>query len=117
MILGKTFKIDAAHFLPNHEGKCKNTHGHTWTVTVEVSGPLQKEGPACGMVMDLKDLSEIVHLVLDRLDHKLINSIVENPTCENLAFWLQEQIQNGLPRGVDVNMVTVQEGDGGYARC
>ncbi len=117
MILGKTFKIDAAHFLPNHEGKCKNTHGHTWTVTVEVSGPLKQEGPACGMVMDLKDLSEIVHLVLDRLDHKLVNSIVENPTCENLAQWLDEQISLGLPEDVYITSVKVQEGDGGYARC
>ena len=117
MILGKTFKIDAAHFLPNHEGKCKNTHGHTWTVTVEIEGELRHGGPVTGMVMDLKDLSEIVHLVIDRLDHKFVNPIIENPTCENLARWLSEQIYNGLPRGIVVHRIRVQEGDGGYAIC
>ena len=30
--------FDAAHFLKNYNGKCKNIHGHRWRVVVKVSG-------------------------------------------------------------------------------
>ena len=30
--------FDSAHFLASYEGKCRNLHGHRWTVEVEVGG-------------------------------------------------------------------------------
>ena len=30
--------FDSAHFLAGYEGKCRNLHGHRWTVEVEVGG-------------------------------------------------------------------------------
>ncbi len=26
------FSFDAAHYLPNYIGKCRDMHGHTWAV-------------------------------------------------------------------------------------
>lgn len=114
MYIGKKFKIDAAHYLPDHPGKCKETHGHTWTIIVEVTGDVD---PKTGMVMDLHDLSECVHLVIDKLDHNFLNKIVPIPTCENLSQYFRDKIQLGLPSDVYIRSVQVQEGDGGYAVC
>ena len=39
--------FDAAHFLPWHEGKCKNLHGHRWEVEVIIqTGELDEMGRA-----------------------------------------------------------------------
>ena len=38
MRIGKLFKFEAAHRLPNHPGKCKNLHGHSYKLEVVVNG-------------------------------------------------------------------------------
>ena len=117
MIIGKTFTFDAAHYLPNYEGKCKNMHGHTWRVTLEVKGELLTEGPNIKMVMDLNDLKTVAHLLLDKWDHRVLNIFFEQPTCEEVAKELFSRLQEYLPAGVTVHSVQVQEGEGGWARC
>lgn len=118
MIIGKTFKFEAAHCLPGHE-KCGRVHGHTYTLTVEVSGAISSES---GMVMDYHALKSIVQQeVLDVLDHKCLNDVVTFvPTCEELVWY----IFNILNRTIDqwslgrlfLHSVQLQEGEGGYAR-
>src|SRR5882724_8346352 len=51
----REFTFEAAHRLPNvPEGhKCQRLHGHSYRVTVHVSGPVD---PATGMVMDFADI-------------------------------------------------------------
>ena len=66
----KTVKFDAAHVLTNHQGLCKNLHGHTYRVDVSVTQP---EGGADDMVIDFKDLKGIANEVIcDRFDHAFI---------------------------------------------
>ena len=66
----KTIKFDAAHVLTNHQGLCKNLHGHTYRVDVSVS---QSEDDQCDMVIDFKDLKGIANEVIcDRFDHAFI---------------------------------------------
>jgi len=77
-------KFDAAHFLPQHKGKCKNLHGHTWTIKVVCKSELLKEG----MVIDFGDIKAIIN----ELDHQLLNDFMEVPTAENLAKYLYEKI-------------------------
>ncbi len=58
-------------------GKCANPnwHGHNYDLFVTVKGI---PDPVTGFVMDLKDLSNILHLkVIDKLDHKNINLDVD----------------------------------------
>ena len=82
----KIFSFDAAHFLPDYKGKCRNLHGHTWKLEVEVSGPVGNE---TGMVVDFAKLKEVVNLrILQHLDHSLLNDKVSDPTCENLLDWI-----------------------------
>lgn len=63
MRIGKTFRFDAAHFLPNvpDEHKCKRLHGHTYHVTVSIEGPVGFES---GWVMDYGVLSAVVKPII-----------------------------------------------------
>jgi 6-pyruvoyltetrahydropterin/6-carboxytetrahydropterin synthase len=100
----KTFTIAGAHFLPEHPGKCREVHGHNWKVTVVCR---QKELTPEGMVMDFGDIKRHV---MDKLDHKTFNDIIENPTAERIAAWIQGYI--GLP----CTEVIVEESEGSIAR-
>ena len=66
----KTVKFDAAHVLTNHQGLCKNLHGHTYRVDVSVTQP---EGDDRDMVIDFKDLKKIAtEAICDRFDHAFV---------------------------------------------
>ena len=89
----KTFLFDAAHNLPNYLGKCKNLHGHSFTIQVEVTGMVQTYGPCCGMIIDFAEMKEIVNnLVIDDLDHNDLNTLIMNPTAENLVYWIHKRL-------------------------
>ena len=113
MIIGKIFTFDAAHRLPNHKGHCQNQHGHTWTLTVEISAPVNKK---TGMVMDYGNLKEIVNkLVIDNLDHQNLNNTFNNPTCENIIQSIANTLKIALKPPVKLHSLKLQEGNGGYA--
>ena len=66
----KTIKFDAAHVLTNHDGLCKNLHGHTYRVDVTVAQPA---GDTKDMVIDFKDLKKIAtEVICERFDHAFI---------------------------------------------
>ena len=65
--------FDAAHFLKNYNGKCKNIHGHRWRVVVKVSGDrLIPTGPKAGMLLDFGDLKAALSSLADEFDHALL---------------------------------------------
>jgi 6-pyruvoyltetrahydropterin/6-carboxytetrahydropterin synthase len=85
----KTFRFEAAHVLPHHPGKCARPHGHSYRVEVALAGPLQASGPAQGMVLDFDDLAAVVEpYVIEKLDHRSLNELMENPTAEHIAVWI-----------------------------
>ena len=74
----KEFTWCMAHMLANHAGKCRNIHGHTYKMQVEVA---QKEGGLVhapgktdhGMVLEFNDLKDIVNrVIIDELDHAFL---------------------------------------------
>lgn len=84
----KKFEISAAHSLSlSYPSKCTRLHGHNWIVTVECkSETLNKDG----MVVDFTHIKE---LVMDRLDHSVINEVIDgNPTAENIARWIVDTV-------------------------
>jgi 6-pyruvoyltetrahydropterin/6-carboxytetrahydropterin synthase len=117
MRIGKTFTFDAAHRLQNHNGKCKNLHGHTYQVEVivlpRVEDGLFKSGPQEGMVLDFSVLSTWWKALEVTLDHRVIleandplNEALDGltpvtnfnwpPTAENLALWIQDDLTSWL---------------------
>lgn len=102
----------SAHQLREYKGKCENLHGHNWRVRAEVKGRVLD---ASGMLVDFGILKKILKETLDRLDHKFLNETAPfdriNPTSENLAKYLFEELGTALPEGVSVHAVTVWESE------
>lgn len=123
--ISKTWTFDAAHRIPHHSGKCANEHGHTYRVTVEVSGPVQPvDGRSSGgMVIDFYDLSLAWKLIEPELDHRDLNKTLEGrleaTTSELLAGYLFEHFSvkvNDLSPGIQVTAVEVSETPSSSAR-
>ena len=76
-------------------------HGHSYRLDVTVRGPIRSRGPARGMVEDFETIERIVRQrVLDALDHRNLNDVVENPTVESVARWIWRQLKKHV-RGLD----------------
>ena len=97
MQIRKHFRFEAAHVLPHHPGKCARMHGHSYRLEVAIRGPIQTQGSASGMVEDFDTLKAIVRAnVIDVLDHRTLNDIIENPTAELIAIWIWQQLEPHL---------------------
>ena len=85
----KSFEFSAAHSLPHlHDGhRCRNVHGHTYTVQVLLRASVLAPS---GMVRDFGELSELKTYISQRMDHANLNTLIENPTAENLAKHLYD---------------------------
>ncbi|PIR92816.1 6-carboxytetrahydropterin synthase QueD [Candidatus Falkowbacteria bacterium CG10_big_fil_rev_8_21_14_0_10_43_10] len=91
MLITKKFTLDSAHKLINYKGKCKNLHGHTYTLLVTIKGKINKR---TGMVFDFGEIKKIVkEKVIDVLDHNYINNFIEQPTAENMIVWIWNQLE------------------------
>jgi 6-pyruvoyltetrahydropterin/6-carboxytetrahydropterin synthase len=98
----RRFDFEAAHHLPNHPGKCRELHGHSFRLLVTVDGPVDRQS---GMVIDFADLKRVVREhVIDRLDHRCANDLIENPTAENLAVWIWTELAPLLPALCEVEL-------------
>jgi 6-pyruvoyltetrahydropterin/6-carboxytetrahydropterin synthase len=95
MILRKEYGFEAAHFIYNHPGKCRNLHGHSYKLFVSLEGAVN---PETGMIIDFDDLSRIVgEKVIQRLDHRFLNDLIPLSTAENISVWIWEQLRDALP--------------------
>lgn len=99
MIVFKSFKFEAAHYLPNvPDGhKCKRLHGHSFRVVIHASGEVDAD---VGWVIDFADIKKAFDPILTELDHHYLNEIpgLENPTSENIARYLWKRLSSNLPQ-------------------
>jgi len=102
MILRKEYGFEAAHFIHNHPGKCRNLHGHSYKLFVSLEGQVH---PETGMIIDFDDLSKIVReKVIYALDHKFLNDLIPLSTAENISTWLWDQLKPELPLLLQVEL-------------
>ncbi len=104
----------AGHALRNYRGKCENVHGHNYRCQVTVEG---EQLDSIGLLVDFVELKRVVHSVLDRLDHQWLNDYppfnVLNPSAENIARYIYDEIHQGLSvkEGVRLAFVKLWETD------
>lgn len=117
MLITKSMEIDMGHRLYNHQGKCKNFHGHRYKIEVTIEGNINLE---TGMVIDFFDLKKIMVETIDtKLDHgfmictidplyELFKKMCEkeklkliivhfNPTVEHITGYVKDMlVEKGL---------------------
>lgn len=133
MKIGKEFKWEMGHRLPDHFGQCKNIHGHSYRMRVELDG----EPDESGMVLDYYILQEIINPIIEKLDHaflvfkddKDVISFLEkldskkvvvdfHSTVENLVlYFLNEMKKAKFPPNIRAIKVRVHETSEDYAEA
>ena len=100
----KRMEISASHSLSlSYPSKCENLHGHNWIIKVYCRSHSLNED---GMVIDFSHIKKIIN---DKMDHKNLNEVFKfNPTAENIAKWICDQIDTCFK-------VEVQESEGNIA--
>ena len=102
MIISKRFRVEAAHRLPRYRGPCFELHGHSYELHVTLEMPID---PETGMTLDFFVLEAAVKTrILDRLDHKNINDTLDNPTAENIAIWIWDQLKPDFPQLAEIRL-------------
>lgn len=134
----KIFSFEMAHALWNHEGKCRNIHGHSYKLYVTLSGTtIRRIGdPEDGMLMDFGKLKKIIKSnIIDEFDHAFLISehnpqakdisnisvpfenvriVPFQPTSENLILYFSELINKLLPENIRLYSLKLSETDTSY---
>jgi 6-pyruvoyltetrahydropterin/6-carboxytetrahydropterin synthase len=129
----KQFNFETGHALYGYDGKCKNVHGHSYKLSVTVFGtPISDSNHVkYGMVIDFKDLKDIVEgEIVDKFDHATVfnkntphvelanelqirghNVILVDyqPTSEMMIIDFSEKIKAKLPLNIQLHSLKLQE--------
>ena len=131
MKIAKEFRWEMGHRLQFHDGKCKNLHGHSYKLLVEIEGSVEGNG----MVMDYYDMKKVIGPIVDKLDHSfMVNknddellSVLEKlnsqkvvvefeTTAENICGYFLEKIKKAeMPVNIRRVKVMVYETESTYA--
>ncbi len=111
-------KLEAAHRVPNHDGKCKYLHGHSWRVLIDIEGTVCEDAasPDYGMVVDFAKVKAVPF----QYDHDYFNAPargqlpIANPTAETLSTYFAQEIRALSPR-IEFVHVIVEETEGNAA--
>ena len=135
----KEFRFETGHALYGYDGKCRNVHGHSYHLSVTITGtPIAEEGhKKLGMVMDFGDLKAIVkEEVVDPFDHATVfngksphialaktleaegHKVIladYQPTSENMVVDFAARIGKRLPSGIRLHSLKLRETGTAYA--
>ena len=131
MKIAKEFRWEMGHRLRFHDGKCKNLHGHSYKLLVEVEGDVE----GYGMVMDYYDMKKVIGPIVEQLDHSfLVNKddvelleVLEKlnsqkvvvdfeTTAENICGYFLRKIKAAdMPKNIHRVKVMVYETENTYA--
>ena len=134
--LTKIFHFEMAHAIDGYPGACKNIHGHSYELHVQVnSGNHSNEYiEGIGLAIDFKDIKNIVkNHIIDAFDHHLLlsksylsknealasseNLIIweMEPTAENILIYIQKTLQGKWPKNCHLHQLTLFETKDSYA--
>jgi 6-pyruvoyl-tetrahydropterin synthase len=115
--------ISSAHRLPHvaETHRCHNTHGHDFRVRLHASGYVTPASISAtgsireqiGMVVDYDRILSTWSPLQEQLDHRDLNEVLDNPTCENLAIWILKR----TPRWICAVEISTLLPSGAQAGC
>ena len=135
----KQFSFETGHALYGYDGKCKNVHGHSYKLSVTVSGkPISDNtNVKFGMVIDFGDLKKIVkEEIVDVFDHATVFNkntphvelatelknrghhiilVDYQPTSEMMVIDFAKKIKDRLPENIHLHSIKLQETDTSFA--
>lgn len=135
----KQFTFETGHALFGYDGKCRNVHGHSYKLSVTVTGiPIaDKNHVKNGMVIDFGDLKTIVkEEIVDVFDHATVfnkhtphvelaqelekrgHSVLlvdYQPTSEMMVIDFAEKITRRLPHDIKLHSIRLRETENSYA--
>jgi len=135
----KQFTFETGHALYGYDGKCKNVHGHSYTLYVTVIGnPISDNTHVkFGMVIDFGDLKTIVNNeIVDVFDHATVFNkntphvelarelsnrghnvllVDYQPTSEMMVIDFAKKIKKLLPEHIQLHSLKLQETQTSYA--
>lgn len=88
MKIAKEFRWEMGHRLPEHSGLCRNIHGHSYRMVVEISGEVLSNG----MIIDFYDLGIIVKPLLEKLDHSFLVYSKDKPVLDFLKKYKMKMV-------------------------
>ena len=101
--------FSSGHYLRNYKGKCENPHGHNYKVRITLAGDKLDEA---GLLLDFKLLKHVMRPVIERIDHQMLNDLepftVLNPSAENIAKYIYDEVHAGLKTKADVKLGSVR---------
>ncbi|MFC3873163.1 6-carboxytetrahydropterin synthase QueD [Neisseria musculi] len=110
MKITKIFTFDSSHMLNGHDGKCRNLHGHTYSLEITVSDGLIEAGAKAGMVMDFADLKTLVEQhIIEPFDHAFLYhgaNARESQIAALLEGWQMKTLR--LPRRTTAENLSVE---------
>lgn len=72
------------HRVTNHAGKCRNLHGHRYTIQVTLEGSVASRGEQDGMVVDFGFIKD---LLMEKID---------GPCDHGLCLWVMDSITSHI---------------------
>ncbi len=98
MKIAKEFNWEMGHRLPDHFGKCKNIHGHSYKMLVEIDGDVMENG----MVMDYYHLKDAIEPLVEKMDHaflvyhedKTVIDFLEKMNSKRVVVDFQSTVEN-----------------------
>lgn len=110
LVVKKSFS--AAHSLREYHGDCARMHGHNWQAEVYVTAEKLDDA---GFAIDFNTLDKITAKIVSRFDHTYMNDIPPfdriNPTAENLARIIYNEIKKRIPENIFLQGVKLWETD------
>ncbi|HEX9204853.1 MAG TPA: 6-carboxytetrahydropterin synthase QueD [Candidatus Deferrimicrobiaceae bacterium] len=104
--------FSAAHRLREYDGNCERLHGHNWQVEVSVASETLDER---GIALDFRAIKAALNDLLSALDHRYLNEVSPfdrlNPSSENLARHLFEEMERKMSGAARIARVTVWESE------
>lgn len=100
---------DAAHSLPNYEGKCSRLHGHRYVVEAAVQSA---DLDASGIAFDFADLKGLLRELAGELDHQNLNELPQfsgiSTSAERQARYFHDALEGRLPEPLAEGLVYVR---------